>query len=115
MTLEELKSMHWSQLKKMVEDNGGQWETKEKAVQFLVDAGLTSGDEGTNDEGGEEVTEKPSADVPVVKVEVAPKTKAKVVLDRSKPFGDVYGEVEGYPTARYSQGEHLFNAAGERL
>lgn len=114
MTLEELKSMHWSQLKKMVEDNGGQWETKEKAVQFLVDAGLTSGDEGADD-AGEESTEEPSADVPVVKVEVAQKTKAKGFLDRSKPFGEIFGEIEGYPTARYSQGEHLFNSSGEKL
>ena len=37
------------------------------------------------------------------------------VFDRSQPYSQIFGEVEGYPGAVYSQGCCLFNALGDKL
>lgn len=42
-------------------------------------------------------------------------TNAKSKLDKSKPYGEVWGQVEGVLGARYSQGTKLFNAGGEEI
>lgn len=122
MTLDEIKSLHWSQLKKMVEEAGGQYENKEKSIQFLIDAGAVTGGEETANQGDESTdADKAPEDLPTLKVTddaPAAKPKAKtssVFLDKSRPFGEIFGEIEGFPTARFSQGEHFFNSQGEKL
>lgn len=103
MTLEELKSLHWATLKKMVEDAGGTYEDKDTSIEFLLG----------------KVVEKPVDSMPTVKLDstvlVGSNKKSSLTLDKSKPFGEIFGDVEGFPTARYSQGEHLFNSHGEKL
>lgn len=42
-------------------------------------------------------------------------TNVKSKLDKSKPYGEVWGQVEGVIGARYSQGTKLFNAGGEEV
>lgn len=37
------------------------------------------------------------------------------VLDRSKPFGTIYGAFEEVPTARFVQGGRYFNGAGRLI
>lgn len=117
MTFDELKKTHWATLKKMVEDAGGTYEDKEKAIQFLVDSGVVTGaDENPANELPAD--ELPVEEIPMLKIdEPTAKTKSKVVvmLDKSKPYGDIFGDVEDFPTARYTQGEHLFNSLGEKL
>ena len=109
MTLEELSAMHWATLKKMVEDAGGTYENKEKSIQFLL---------------GDAPIEEPAVDapieenLPIVTIEEAvmeTEKKSVITLDKSKAFGQIFGDVEGYPNAAYSQGEHLFNSRGEKI
>lgn len=111
MTLDELKEMHWSQLKKAVEEAGGQYENKEQCIQFLIDAGAVTSKAEEKAQANDGSGELPTLKIPDAE-QVARKT---ALLDRSRPFGDISGEIEGFPTARYSQGEHLFNPQGERL
>lgn len=102
MTLEELKALHWATLKKMVEDAGGTYEDKDTSIEFLLG----------------KVVDKPVDNIPTVKLDapaLVSNKKSSIALDKSKPFGEIFGDVEGYPTARYSQGEHLFNSLGEKL
>jgi hypothetical protein len=120
MTLEELQATHWATLKKMVEEAGGQYENKEKSIQFLVAAGAvdSQSDDSATDKAA---VEKTVEDLPTLKIDqsvqsvVKTQSKAVVMLDKSRPFGEIFGEVEDFPTARYSQGEHLFNSQGEKL
>lgn len=42
-------------------------------------------------------------------------SNVKSKLDTSKPYGEVWGQVEGVVGARYSQGTKLFNAGGEEI
>ena len=42
-------------------------------------------------------------------------SNVKSKLDKSKPYGEVWGQVEGVVGARYSQGTKLFNAGGEEI
>lgn len=37
------------------------------------------------------------------------------VLDRSKPFGTIYGAFDDVPTARFVQGGQYFNGAGRLI
>ena len=119
MTLDELKATHWSQLKKMVEEAGGTYENKEKSIQFMIDSGAVT----ENIDSAEEIAiEDPVIveDLPTLKLPDADpvsksKSKSTAPMDRSRPFGEIFGEIEGFPTARYSQGEHFFNSKGEKL
>jgi hypothetical protein len=35
LAAEDLESMHWKQVRKLVEDNGGEWVNKPKGIEFL--------------------------------------------------------------------------------
>lgn len=37
------------------------------------------------------------------------------VFDKSQPYGQIFGEIDGYHGAVYSQGGCLFNALGDKL
>ena len=37
------------------------------------------------------------------------------VFDKSRDYSMIYGEMEGFPGAVFSQGGHFFNALGEKL
>ena len=37
------------------------------------------------------------------------------VFDKSQPYGEIFGEIDGFPGAVFSQGGSLFNTLGEKL
>jgi hypothetical protein len=116
MTLEELKATHWATLKKMVEDAGGTYEDKESSIQFLIDADAANTVGKTADE--ETKVDSPVEDIPTLKIDepvLVANKKSSITLDKSRPFGEIFGEVEGYPNARYTQGDHIFNSLGEKI
>lgn len=78
-------SAHWRTLKKMVEDAGGVWTDKEAAVKFLL---------GSADKASP--TEKPG-------------------LDKSRPYAEVFGTVEGADGARYMQDGVYYNLSGQKV
>jgi len=97
MTTEELTATHWMTLKKMVEKAGGVYETRAQAVAFLTDktgtgAVVTAGPPTLTTPGG-----------------------ASAALDKARPYGRVYGEVEGFPKAVFTQAGFYFNSAGEKI
>ena len=92
---ESFASMHWSALKKLVEEKGGKYEGKEQAIAFLTGS-------------------EPAPDAQPVAAPAVAKNSA-VFFDKSKPYGDVSGEIEGMPSARYFQGGHYFNPQGEKV
>ena len=93
MSAEELESLHWATLKKMVEDAAGTYENKPQAIAFLSNVQPTL--EGVH--------------------HVALVAKAPATLDKSKDFGQVFGEVEGFPAAAFHQGGAYFNTIGVKL
>ena len=78
--------IHWTKIKKAVEDNGGTWTDREAGEAFLAGLGVT-----------------------VSEPEVA------VTFDRSKPHGVIAGSDDRWPGAAYSQGGHIFNAQGKKV
>ena len=99
MTNDELASTHWATLKKMAEEAGGTYESKAQAIAFLSDKPAT----------------EPSADPAPVAAKPAAKAGPAAMLDKSKDFGQVFGEVEGFPSAVFFQAGAYFNAVGQKL
>jgi len=85
--MEDLSALHHNKLKKMVTDAGGVYTDKGSAIAFLVAAPV------------------------VAKVE----HKSNSTLDKTRPYGQIFGELEGYPTARFMQNGCVFNTEGMKL
>lgn len=102
--MEDFASMHWSALKKLMEDRGLKYEGKEQAIAVLS-AGQASPD-------GEAAKAPPAG---TVTPNPAPTPSRAREFDRSQPFGHVSGEVDGAPGACYAQDGHLFNSEGEKV
>lgn len=83
--------IHWTKIKKAVEDNGGTWTDRAAGEAFLVINGIV-----------------------LEESEPAPATPA-VTFDASKPHGTFHGEDARYPGAKFSQGGHYFNAQGKKV
>ena len=92
MTREELETMHWTQLKKQLEEKGLQYESKEQAINALVD----------------EVGSNAPPDQP-------PKTSRNHVFDAKKPHGLITGKIDGAPGARFFQDGNLYNSEGVKV
>lgn len=110
--VEDLGGLHWSKLKSLVEQHGGAYEGKEQAIAFLT-AKLATADTAPADtpaggDGADTVTGDAAPDV----VEAA-KGEPSIAFDKRKPYGDVFGEIENAPGARYFQGGKYFNGRGE--
>ena len=86
--------IHWTKLKKAVEDAGGTWTNRDDAEVFLANAGIDVVDEPA-----------PAVTTP------APKQAA---FDRGQPYGEIIGDI-GIPGARFLQGGHYFNNRGEQV
>lgn len=79
-------TIHWTKLKKAVEEAGGAWTTREEAESFLDAIGKMP---------AEEVSD--------------------AAFDPDAPYGQVSGEVDGAPGAYYCQGDAYFNKAGKKV
>ena len=86
------EDMHWKTLKSTVEANGGVYVNKEDAVKFM----------------NELMGSTKSPETPDTKTAVAE-------LDKSKPYGEISGSVEGAPGARFIQGGVYFNSKGQKV
>lgn len=82
--------LHWTKLKKAVEEAGGTWTTREEAEAFLASVGQD-----------------------VVATQIEP--KASVAFDPSRPYSEVIGSDPRFPGAAYGQGGHYFNKQGKKV
>ena len=80
-------TIHWTKLKKAVEDAGGTWTTREEAEAFLANAGVSVPDEAVTLAG---------------------------TFDSTKDYSEVFGDI-GVPGACFSQGGRYFNTKGEQV
>ena len=106
MTADELKGTHWQTLKKMMEDAGLEFKSKDQAIEELSklqgdDQGGAEANPGT-DATGDETTDAAA--------ETAPASGPR--LNKSKPHGTVHGRDARFPNAAFSQGGRYFDAAG---
>jgi len=86
--------IHWTKLKRAVEDAGGTWTNRDDAEVFLANAGI-------------EVADEP-APAPIVQPDA-------VEFDKRKPHGVVVGSDKRFPCAAYVQGGHYFDATGKKV
>jgi len=84
---DDLNELHWHTLKKRVEDAGGTYQSKDQAIAFL----------------SEKLGSAPASPV------------ASGRLDKSRGYGQVFGEVEGFSGAVFSQDGAYFKSSGDRL
>ena len=109
--MDDLSKMHWIPLKRMLEERGGAWTNKAKAIADLVAMG--SGVVG--DTGGKSENPEPPP-TPVVKPPAILKAIASGdMIDWEKPMGHVSGEVPGAPSARWAQGKYLYDSEGKKV
>lgn len=114
-------SLHWQELKKRVEAAGFPWINKADAAEKLAaldDADAPEPDDpdapGDPDAPTPDDPDAPDdADAPEPEVVAAKQSGPR--LDRSKPYGQIGGEVENYPGACYAQGGMFFNSAGDHV
>jgi len=83
--------MHWSALKKLMEEQGQKFESKAQAIAFL---------------SGPEDTGIPFVDVP------EKNEKLHEVLDKSKSFGEIFGIMAECESARYIQNGKFYTSEG---
>ncbi len=117
---EELQAMHWQTLKVMMTDAGLEYKSKEQAVEELLKLDPVAPDAPAADPSAEEVAAAAeaaaaSAAAAVAAAEAAAAAYTGPMLNRRMPFGQVFGDIEGAPGARFTQGGHLFNAAGQKV
>lgn len=110
MNEEELKALHWTQLKKLCEDNGLEYKGKDEAVAALLALNPPATDP-INPPSDETPPDQPPSDDEQAEdpAETGPR------LNMRRPYGEIYGEVEGAPNARYTQDGHLFDASGSKV
>ena len=105
MTTDELKGTHWQTLKKMMEDAGLEFKSKEQAIEAL--SKLQGDDQGgTENNPGPESTGDETTDA----APAAPASGPR--LNRSKPHGTVHGRDARFPNAAFAQGGRYFDADG---
>ncbi len=119
MPVDELKALHWQTLKKMMEDAGLEFKSKDQAVEELAkldppaeDPAPPSGDTGAaGAESNPPTAGDPPKDDPTPD-DAAP-AAAGPTFKRNAPYGEICGEVADAPGARFLQGGFYFNNAGE--
>lgn len=115
MITEELKALHWQTLKKMMEDAGLEYKSKEQAVDELSKLPAADGTVGTPPVGDTQ----PPAGNPKADGDTAPAPKAKPEspavphFNSKQPYGEISGSLPEAPGARFLQGGLYFNNAGD--
>ena len=104
MTIDELKTLHWQTLKKMAEDAGIEFKSKEQAIEDLAKL-----------QPAEPAAPDAVADPAIDPAAEQPAEPGEPTFDRNRPHGVICGDVEGMPGARYVQDGKHFNAAGKLL
>ena len=119
MPVDELKALHWQKLKKMMEDAGLEYKSKDQAVEELAKLEPASGEPAppTGDTAGAGSNPPDAGDPP--KDEPNPDDAAPAAtgprLNRNAPYGEICGEVPDVPGARFLQRGFYFNNAGEAV
>lgn len=119
---EELQAMHWQTLKVMMTDAGLEYKSKEQAVEELLKLEPVATEPAVDPAEAEAAAaaaasqaEAEAAAAAAAAAEAEAATYTGPMLNRRMPFGQVFGEIEGAPGARFTQGGHLFNAAGRKV
>lgn len=134
MDIETLKGLHWQTLKKMMEDAGLVFKSKDQAIEELsklqapagdpaatpptdstaadADAAVTSDSAAAGDPPPADpvITDPTPADPAPAAEDPAPTGPR---FDRRKPYGEICGDIPEAPGARFLQGGHYFNNAGD--
>ncbi len=109
--MSDYASLHWQELKKRVEAAGFPWINKADAAEKLAALGEKMPAVGVEPvEPVEPIAELAELAEPVA--ELAEPAKSGPRFDRSKPYGQIGGEVEDYPGACFQQNGIYFNSAG---
>lgn len=110
MSIDDLKNLHWQTLKKMMEDAGLQFVSKEQAIEEL------SKRQAPADPDAAAGAAAADASVDRLLGNPAPAASDQAPVgpsfDRSKPYGEIFGDVPDAPGARFLQDGHYFNTAG---
>lgn len=118
---EELQAMHWQTLKVMMTDAGLEYKSKEQAVEELMKLDPPATDSDVDPAAAEAAAaaaaqaEAEAAAATAAAEAAAAAAYTGPMLNRRMPFGQVFGDIEGAPGARFTQGGHLFNAAGQKV
>ena len=91
-----MTQIHWTHLKKRVEEMGGTWTNREDAEKFLAEVKVVG-----------------NVSAPVEPVKESRPSGAR--FDPDQPHGMVSGEIEGMPGARYFQAGRYFTATGKQV
>lgn len=104
MSIDDLKNLHWQTLKKMMEDAGLQFVSKDQAIEELSKRQAPADPAAADASGGR----LPADPTPAA----ADQAQEGPRFDRSKPYGEIFGDVPDAPGARFLQDGHYFNTAG---
>lgn len=106
----DYQSMHWSQLKALLNAEGKEYTTKEEAIEFLTS--LDKGDGETQDGATADADRKPPENTTPPPVPSAPKSKTPK-FNKNEYYSEVHGIHE--KGVRYYQNGHAFSAIGEYI
>lgn len=98
--MEDITAMHWTVLRKKMEELGLEYKGKDEAVATLS--------------GMAEIAPAESAAAGAVETP-ASVAKVKGMLDRGRAYGTITGEVAECPTARHTQDGHLYDEQGKKV
>lgn len=120
---EELQAMHWQTLKVMMTDAGLEYKSKEQAVEELLKLDPPAAEPPADPAAAEAAAaaaaaaqaEAEAAAAAAAAEAAAAAAYTGPMLNRRMPFGQVFGDIENAPGARFTQGGHLFNAAGQKV
>jgi len=125
MDIDTLKGLHWQTLKKMMEDAGLEFKSKDQAIEELAKLQPPAADHPlAADPDANQPTDPAAGDPPPADpaaIDPPPADAAPAVeepapaprFDRRKPYGEISGDIPESPGARFVQGGLYFNNAGD--
>ena len=109
MRIDDLKNLHWQTLKKMMEDAGLQFVSKEQAIEELSKLAAADHDAAAGAAAADASVDRLLGNPAPAAADQAPVGPS---FDRSKPYGEVFGDIPEAPGARFLQDGHYFNTTG---